>query len=97
MCVRSSKRLPRDSISMCTKAWLSFFHNVRFCPEREKENERYFGSVEPALPADLTDSGGRGGFCGLGAGDGPMKREKNPRFGVIGVLGDMLVGTGEFV
>ena len=55
MSIRSSKRLPRDSSSMCTRAWLSFFHRTRFFPEREKQKERCFGNVEPELPWDATD------------------------------------------
>jgi hypothetical protein len=60
--IRSSKRLPRDSSSMRTKAWLSFFHRIRLLPEREKQNERYFGKVEPELPWDATDLARREAF-----------------------------------
>jgi hypothetical protein len=55
MSVRSSKRLPRDSTSIRTNAWLSFFHRMRFFPEREKQNERYLGKVPPELPDDAID------------------------------------------
>lgn len=65
MSVRSRKRLPRDSTSMRTNAWLSFFHRMRFFPEREKQNERYLGKVEPSFPEDATDLGGLGAFGGL--------------------------------
>jgi hypothetical protein len=82
---------------MRTKAWLSFFHRMRFFPEREKQNERYFGKVEPWLSEDATDLAGLGAFgvlvgvWVLAAVDELMKCEKIPsRFvllkGVVGML-----------
>ena len=88
--IRSSKRLPRDSASMRTKTWLSFFHRMRFFPEREKQNERYLGNVEPGLSRDVTDLVGREGFCVLVAGDELTKCEKKPRFDLLNVVVDML-------
>ena len=90
MPAKSSKRLPRDSTSMRTKAWLSFFHRMRFFPEREKQNERYVGNVEPGLSRDVTDLVGREGFCVLVAGDELIKCEKKPRFDLLKVVVDML-------
>jgi hypothetical protein len=87
---KSSKRLPRDSVSMRTKAWPSFFHRMRFFPEREKQNERYLGNVEPGLSRDVADLVDREGFCVLVAGDELMKFEKNPRFDLLKVVVDML-------
>jgi hypothetical protein len=99
MSVRSSKRLPRHSTSMRTNAWLSFFHRMRFFPEREKQNERYFGSVEPWLSWDATDLGDRGSFCVLVVGDELTKCEKNPfRLGLPKVAVDILFPrTGELI
>jgi hypothetical protein len=77
-------RLPRDSASMRIKAWLSFFHRMRFLPEREKQNERYLGNMEPGLSWDMTDLVDREGFCVL------MKCEKNPHFDLLKVVVDML-------
>jgi hypothetical protein len=90
MSPKSSKRLPRDSASMRTKAWLSFFHKMRFFPEREKQNERYPGNVEPGLSRDVTDLVGREGFCVLVAGDELIKCERKPRFDLLKVVVDML-------
>ena len=87
MSAKSSKRLPRDSVSMRTKAWLSFFHRMRFFPEREKQNERYLGSVEPELSRDVTNLVGREDFCVLVAGDELMKGERSLHF-------DMLIPFG---
>ena len=61
MSAKSSKRLLRDSASMRTNVWLSFFHRMRFFPEREKQNERYVGNVGLVLSRDVTDSMGREG------------------------------------
>ena len=83
MSAKSSKRLPRDSTSMRTKAWLSFFHRMRFFPEREKQNERYLGSVETGLSADATDLVDRDAFCVLVAGDELMKGEKSAHFDLL--------------
>ena len=83
MSAKSSKRLPRDSTSMRTKAWLSFFHRMRFFPEREKQNERYLGNVEPVLSRDVTDLVCREGFCVFVAGDELMKGEKNVHFDLL--------------
>ena len=83
-------RLPRDSASMRIKAWLSFFHRMRFLPEREKQNERYLGNMEPGLPWDMTDLVDREGFCVLIAGDELMKCEKSPHFDLLKVVVDML-------
>jgi hypothetical protein len=90
MSARSSKRLPRDSASMRIKAWLSFFHRMRFLPEREKQNERYLGNMEPGLSWDMTDLVDREGFCVLIAGDELMKCEKSPHFDLLKVVVDML-------
>src|SRR5271167_2173496 len=87
MFVRFSNRLPRDSTSMRTKDWPSFFHIMRFCPEREKQNERCFGNGEPGFSDDVTDLAGREAFCILATGGEPVSFEKNPRFGL---MGDML-------
>ena len=89
MSAKSSKRLPRDSASMRTKAWPSFFHRMRFFPEREKQNERYLGNVEPGLSRDVTVLVDREGFCVLVVGDELIKREKNPRFDLLKVVVDM--------
>lgn len=62
MSAKSSKRLSRDSASMRNKAWLSFSHRMRFFPEREKQDERYIGNVEPGLSRDVTDLVDREGF-----------------------------------
>src|ERR1700743_2193463 len=78
MPAKSSKRLPRDSTSMRTKAWLSFFHRMRFFPETEKQNERCPGNVGPGLSEAVTDLVGREGVCVLVAGGELMKREKKP-------------------
>jgi hypothetical protein len=83
MSARSSKRLPRDSASMRTKVWLSFLHRMRFFPEREKQNERYLGNVEPELSRDVTDLADREGFCVLVAGDELTKCEKSPHFDLL--------------
>jgi hypothetical protein len=45
---------------MRTNAWLSFFHRMRFFPEREKQNERYLGKLPPEVPDDMIDWTGRG-------------------------------------
>jgi hypothetical protein len=47
---------------MRNKAWLSFSHRMRFFPEREKQDERYIGNVEPGLSRDVTDLVDREGF-----------------------------------
>ena len=73
---KSSKRLPRDSASMRTNVWLSFFHRMRFFPEREKQNERYVGNVGLVLSKDVTDSMGREGLCVIVADHELMKRMK---------------------
>jgi hypothetical protein len=75
---------------MRTKAWLSFFHRMRFFPEREKQNERDLGNVEPGLSRDMTDLVDREGFCVLVAGDELMKGEKSPHFDLLKVVVDML-------
>jgi hypothetical protein len=80
MSAKSSKRLPRDSASMRTKTWLSFFHRMRFFPEREKQNKRYLGNVEAGLSSDVTNSVGREGFCVLLAGDELMKGKRSLHF-----------------
>jgi hypothetical protein len=90
MSAKSSKRLPRDSTSMHTKAWPSFFHRMRSLPEREKQNERCLGSVEPELSRDVTDLVGREGFCVLVAGNELMKCERKPRFDLLEVVVGML-------
>jgi hypothetical protein len=38
---------------------------MRFFPEREKQNERIFGNVEPCLSEDATDLGDLEAFGGL--------------------------------
>ena len=86
MCAKSSKRLPRDSTSMRTKAWLSFFHRMRFFPEREKQNERCLGSVEPGPSRDVADVVDREGFCFLVAGDELMNCERSPHFDPLKVV-----------
>jgi hypothetical protein len=78
MSVKSRKRLPRDSTSMRTNDWLSFFHRMRFFPEREKQNERYLGKVEPWLSEDVTDLAGLVGVCVLVAADELMNCGKIP-------------------
>src|SRR5271170_7868170 len=83
MSAKSSKRLPRDSASMRTKTWLSFFHRMRFFPEREKQNKRYPGNVEAGLSSDVTNSVGREGFCVLVAGDELMKGKRSLHFGLL--------------
>ena len=83
MSAKSSKRLPRDSASMRTKAWLSFFHRMILFPEREKQNERYLGNVEPVLSRDVTDLVGREDFCVFVAGDELMKGEKSVHFDLL--------------
>jgi hypothetical protein len=64
---------------MRTKAWLSFFHRMRFFPEREKQNERDLGNVETGLSPDVTDLVDGDGFCVLGAGNELMNCLKSPR------------------
>jgi hypothetical protein len=100
--VRSSRRLPRDSTSMRTKAWLSFFHRMRFFPEREKQNERYFGKVESWLSEDATDLAGLGAFgvlvgvCVLAAVGELMKCGKIPsRFVLLKEVVDILPPRAE--
>jgi hypothetical protein len=75
---------------MRTKAWLSLFHRMRFFPEREKQNERCLGNMEPELSRDVTDLVGREGFCALVAGDELMKCERKPRFDLLKVVVGML-------
>jgi hypothetical protein len=86
MPAKSSKRLPRDSTSMRTKAWLSFFHRMRFFPETEKQNERCPGNVEPGLFRGVADLVGREAFCILVAGDELMRCEKKAFKAVVGLL-----------
>ena len=83
MSAKSSKRLPRDSASMRTKAWLSFFHRMRFFPEREKQNERYVGNVGLVPARDVTDLVGREASCVLVAGDELMKGKKRAHFDLL--------------
>ena len=97
MSVKSRKRLPRDSTSMRTNDWLSFFHRMRFFPEREKQNERYLGKVEPWLSKDVTDLADLDAFrglvvvCVLVAVDELMNCEKIPsRFDRLELLVGML-------
>src|SRR6266480_4775823 len=90
MSAKSSKRLPRDSVSMRIKAWLSFFHRMRLFPEREKQNERYLGSVETGLSADVTDLVDRDAFCVLVAGDGLKKCERSPRLARLKAVVEMV-------
>jgi hypothetical protein len=56
---------------------------MRFFPEREKQNERYFGNVELVLSRDVTDLVCREGFCVLVAGDELMKGEKSAHFDLL--------------
>lgn len=85
MSAKSSKRLPRDSASMRTNVWLSFFHRMRFFPEREKQNERYVGNVGLVLPRDVTDSVGRESSRALVASHElkRMKRKKRVNFDLL--------------
>jgi len=87
---------------MRTKAWLSFFHRMRFFPEREKQNERYFGKVEPWLSEDVTDLAGLDtfgvlvGVCILVAVGELIKCERNPsRFVLLKGVVDMLPPRAE--
>jgi hypothetical protein len=90
MSAKSSKRLPRDSTSTRTKAWLSLFHRMRFSPEREKQNERCLGNMEPELSRDVTDLVGREGVCVLVADDELMKWERRPHFDLLKAVVGML-------
>ena len=63
---------------------------MRLFPEREKQNERYLGSVETGLSADVTDLVDRDAFCVLVAGDGLKKCERSPRLARLKAVVEMV-------